>query len=152
MATSPAEIIAQHQTRPAVLVDQSLVAEESWADSMRGTVRWKTLLSAGLTPTESMVCGIAIMSAGDSFAPHSHPDPEIYFGIEGEADVIIDGTVHRLKPGVALFIPGGAVHGVPMTDQPCRWFYSFACDAFSDIVYNFIDATAPCDHTERPLP
>lgn len=140
--TTPAEIIAQNQTRSAVLIDQAVLAEESWADPTRGTVRFKTLLSGGLTPTDTMVCGIGIMSAGDTFALHSHPEAEVYFGIEGEADVVIDGSIHRLKPGVALFIPGGAVHGVPMADQNFRWFYTFARNAFSDIVYSFASDSA----------
>ena len=56
--------------------------------------------------------------------------------------MVIAGRIHRLKPGVALFIPGGAVHGVPMADQNFRWFYTFARNAFSDIVYSFASDSA----------
>lgn len=49
----------------------------------------------------------------------------------------INGTAHSLKPGVALFIPGDAVHGVLAADQPVRWFDTFAADAFPDIAYTF---------------
>jgi quercetin dioxygenase-like cupin family protein len=120
-----------------VRVDQIDRGEETWDDPARGTLRWKTLMSAGLTATESLVCGIALMDAGQTFALHSHPEPEIYFGIEGAVDVMIDGTAHRMTPGVALFIPGNAVHGVLHADQPVRWFYTFAADAFADIAYTF---------------
>ena len=97
--TTPAEIIAQNQTRSAVLIDQAVLAEESWADPTRGTVRFKTLLSGGLTPTDTMVCGIGIMSAGDTFALHSHPEAEVYFGIEGEAERHAPARVRQLQAG-----------------------------------------------------
>jgi quercetin dioxygenase-like cupin family protein len=122
---------------PPVLVDQQDLPEEHWQDTSKGSIRWKTLLSGDVTATNSMVCGIAIMDAGQTFALHSHAEPEVYFGIEGEVDVQINGTTHRLKPGVALFIPGNAVHGVLTADQPVRWFYTFASNAFSDIAYTF---------------
>lgn len=120
-----------------VLVDQSDLPEETWQDPARGGIRWKTLISGDVTASDTLVCGIAIMQPGDTFALHSHPEPELYFGIEGEVDVQIDGQNHRLKPGVALFIPGGAVHGVLVAQHPVRWFYTFAADSFPDIAYTF---------------
>ena len=121
----------------AVRVDADDVAEAAWDDPSRGGIRWKTLLSGDVTATDTLVCGVAIMGAGDAFALHAHPQPEVYFGLDGAVDVQIDGTLHRLTPGVALFIPGGAVHGVLCADQPVRWFYTFAADAFADITYTF---------------
>lgn len=121
----------------AVLVDERDHASETWSDPARGSIAWKTLISGDVTASDTLVCGIAIMGAGDTFALHSHAEPELYFGIEGEVTVQVDGTPHRLRPGVALFIPGNAVHGVLRADQPVRWFYTFAADAFSDITYSF---------------
>lgn len=121
----------------AVMVDQSDLRSETWADPVRGSIRWKTLISGDVTATDTLVCGIALMDKGETFALHSHPQPELYFGLEGEVDVMINGAAHRLKPGLALFIPGDAVHGVLAADQPVRWFYTFAADAFPDIAYTF---------------
>ena len=120
-----------------VRVDQANLPDVTWDDPARGRVRWKTLISGDVTNTDTLVCGIAMMDKGDTFALHSHPQPELYFGLEGEVDVLINGTVLRLKPGVALFIPGDAVHGVLAADQAVRWFYTFAADAFPDIAYTF---------------
>lgn len=121
-----------------VRIDQANLPEAAWDDPARGTLRWKTLISGDVTDSGSLVCGIALMEKGDTFSLHSHPQPEIYFGLEGEVDVHIDGALHRLKPGVALFIPGNAVHGVPCADQPVRWFYTFAADSFAEIAYTFV--------------
>jgi len=120
-----------------VSVDQNTCAIDHWQDPARGSIGWKTLISGDVTATHALVCGIAIMAAGDTFALHSHAEPELYFGLEGEVDVMIDGQSHRLKPGVALFIPGHAVHGVPTADHPVRWLYTFAANAFPDIAYKF---------------
>lgn len=126
----------------AVLVEEADRPCETWDNPARGSIAWKTLISGDLTATDTLVCGLAIMEAGDTFALHSHPQPEVYFGLEGAVDVMINGTAHRLAPGVALFIPGNAVHGVLAADQPVRWFYSFAADRFSDIVYTFAGTSA----------
>ncbi len=120
-----------------VRVDQANLPNVTWDDPAHGSIQWKTLISGDVTATDTLVCGIALMAKGDSFALHSHAQPELYFGLEGEVDVQINGTPHRLKPGVALFIPGDAVHGVLAADQPVRWFYTFAADAFTDIAYSF---------------
>lgn len=126
-----------------VMVDERDLTETTWDDPAHGTIRWKTLLSAGLTATEGLVCGIALMQPGEHFALHSHAEPEVYFGLEGEGDVMIDGVAHRLRPGVALYIPGNAVHGVPKADQPLRWFYTFARNSFDEITYNFAPGIGP---------
>lgn len=124
--------------RKAVAVDAGDCPEDTWDVPEKGTLRWKTLLSAERTGSDSLVCGIAMMAPGEHFALHHHPEAEVYFGLEGEAQVMIDGVPHRLAPGVALFIPGGAVHGVPQVSQPVRWFYTFARDSFDQIAYTFL--------------
>lgn len=119
-------------------VDASTLPDEHWDDPVRGSIRFRTLISAPATDTTGIVCGVAMMAAGDTFALHSHPEPEVYFGLDGTGEVIIDGVAHRLANGVALYIPGGAVHGVPMATGPLRWVYTFAADSFADISYTFL--------------
>jgi len=120
------------------VVNQSDLPLERWPDAARGTIAWKTLISADITPSDSLICGIAEMQTGDTFALHSHPQSEVYFGLSGAVDVHVDGVIHRLTEGMALFIPSNAVHGVARADQPVRWFYTFAADRFSDIAYTFM--------------
>ena len=125
----------------ATAVDSATLPDERWDDPARGTIRFRTLFSAPATDSDEITCGVAMMAAGDTFPLHSHPQAEVYFGLEGEGEVLVDGTPHRLGPGVALYIPGGAVHGVPRATGPLRWFYTFAADAFDDIQYSFIHET-----------
>lgn len=125
-------------TRP-FSADSATLPDERWDNPARGSIRFRTLISAPATPTDSLVCGVALMAPGETFALHSHPQPEVYFGLEGEGEVMIDGAAHRLAPGVALFIPGGALHGIPLAATALKWFYTFAADSFDDIRYRFPD-------------
>jgi len=124
-------------------VDVNRLPDERWDDQARGTILFRTLFSAPKTDSDEITCGVAMMDAGDTFALHSHPQAEVYFGLAGEGEVMVDGTAHRLAPGIALYIPGGAVHGVPLAQAPLRWFYCFASDSFADIRYSFPFETDP---------
>lgn len=127
-------------TTPA-RVDASSLPDERWDNPARGTIRFRTLISAPATDTRDLVCGVALMAAGETFPLHHHPQAEVYFGLEGEGEVLIDGIPHRLAPGVALYIPGGAVHGVPVATASLKWFYTFAADSFAQIDYHFLHET-----------
>jgi quercetin dioxygenase-like cupin family protein len=118
-------------------IDTADLPDERWDDPARGTITFRTLVSAPRTDSNELVCGVAMMAKGDTFVLHSHPQAEVYFGLEGEGDVMIDGVAHRLVPGVALYIPGGAVHGIPVAKANLKWFYTFAADSFSQIQYHF---------------
>ena len=125
----------------AVRMDAATLPDERWNDPARGTIRFRTLVSAPATDTRELVCGVAMLAPGETFALHSHPQAEVYFGLDGTGEVLVDGVPHRLAPGVALYIPGGAVHGVPLASAPLRWFYTFAADSFADIRYTFVHET-----------
>lgn len=118
-------------------VDSAACPPRTWDDAARGTLHWRSLISGESGGSTGLVCGIAEMTPGQHFALHRHAEPEVYFGLEGEGTVMIDGVPHLLAPGVALYIPGWAEHGVPGVSQPLRWFYSFARDRFDQIAYHF---------------
>ena len=124
----------------ALRLDTATLPLESWEDLAKGTLHWQTLFSGSKTPTDSLTCGIAIIRPGEHFALHRHSHAEVYFGLDGTGTVMIDGQPHELSPGVALFIPGNAEHGVPQVSEPLRWFYTFAADSFAEITYRFSPA------------
>ncbi len=121
----------------AFAADSAGPLPDGWSDPASGAIRWRMLVSQGLTDSDSLVAGVAELAPGDHFAAHHHAQAEIYFGVQGTGTVLIDGTPHNLAPGVLLFIPGGAVHSVPPVTQHLRYFYVFAADRFDDIVYHF---------------
>lgn len=120
-----------------VRLDTATLPMQTWDHPAKGTVHWQSLFSKGETETNSLTCGVGIIHAGEHFAAHRHAHAEVYFGIEGNATVVIDGTPHPLSPGVALFIPGHAEHGIPQATETFRWFYTFAADSFDEITYRF---------------
>ncbi len=125
------------------MVDSADVAAETWDNPAHGSISWQTLISAGITQTDSIVCGVATLEAGDDFALHHHAEPEVYFGVEGTATVMIDGTPCPLAPGVAIYVPSNAVHGIAAVKARVRFFYVFAADSFDSINYSFAGASLP---------
>jgi quercetin dioxygenase-like cupin family protein len=111
--------------------------EESWDDPAKGPIRWRTLLSQGLTDTDSFTVGIAVLRKGEHWVAHRHVEPELYFGISGAFDVEVEGEWHRLRPEAALYIPGNALHSIPAVGEDVRFLYAFAADSFDAIAYEF---------------
>lgn len=118
-------------------LDTATLPETTWDDPAKGTLHWQSLFSKGQTDSDSLTCGVAIIRKGEHFAAHRHAHAEVYFGLEGRGTVVIDGKPHELSPGVALFIPGNAEHGIPEATETLRWFYTFAADSFDEITYRF---------------
>lgn len=118
---------------------------EGWDEpAARGSVQWVTLLSGDATPTDTFSAGIAEFAPrGGDLKPHRHSHSEIYHILEGQGAVMIEGVEHRVKAGDTVFIPGDAEHGVVNDGETVlRFFYAFAADRFSDVVYRFPDDSA----------
>lgn len=113
---------------------------EGWEEPARGSLKFQTLISGDLTPTSGMVVGIGVVGIGETLAPHSHPQDEIYVGLEGTGALMVDGVVHPLPTGAVIFIPGGTEHAVPPAAEPFRYLYVFPTDRFSDVDYRFTGA------------
>lgn len=65
------------------------------------------------------------VDAGATFPEHQHPHEQIVNVLEGELELIVDGTAHRLKPGMAYVIPPNVPHsGRGVT--ACRVLDTFA--------------------------
>ena len=116
---------------------------ERWPDEQvaeRGNVVWKTLISAGLTRSDSLTLGIALLAPGETLRPHRHEQAEAYLVLAGSGIVTIDGSAHVVGPGAGVFIAGNAVHSVESTGRTdLRVAYVLAASAFEDVEYVFGD-------------
>lgn len=74
----------------------------------QGRARWRTLLSADETPTDSITVGIAEIEPGaeNGLRPHRHAQPEVYYILSGRGMVRISDQERQARPGTAIFIPG----------------------------------------------
>lgn len=115
---------------------------ETWADeeaiAERGLVYWKTLISADVTPSDSLTTGIAKIPPGEVFRRHRHRQAEIYFILEGTGLVTIGSESRPVTAGSTVFIPGNVLHSCENTgvsDLLCACV--FPADSFEEIEYNF---------------
>ena len=49
----------------------------------------------------------------------------------------MDGQLHHIAPGSAIFIPGNVEHGVRAGADGLKFAYGFGENAFSEIEYQF---------------
>ncbi len=114
---------------------------EEWDDPVRGSVAFHTLLSSDITPTDSMSAGVAeFVPGGHALQVHRHAEPEIYYILEGQGIMTIDGIETEVVAGDVIFIPGNAEHGIRNgSDTSLRLFYVFPIGCFGDVVYRFPD-------------
>jgi mannose-6-phosphate isomerase-like protein (cupin superfamily) len=121
-----------------IVVNEADIAPDGWDDPTHGRLRWRTLFSQGVTPTEAITCGVAELGPGDRLKPHRHAPAEIYYIVAGEGVVFLDGKEILAKAGAAVFIPAMAEHGIRQTGAATlRFFYAFAVDSFDSVEYLF---------------
>lgn len=130
----------------AVVVDESALPLEGWAEGGRGPVAWRTLLSADRTPSEGLTMGVAEVGAaageeaGDESRLHRHAQAEAYYILAGEGTLEVEGETWPLRPGVAAFIPGAAWHAARAAPgSTLRLLYVFPAASFADVIYEFQD-------------
>jgi quercetin dioxygenase-like cupin family protein len=130
-------------------VDWNTLPLEGGNDPAFGSVRWRTIIDATRTPgTTQLVVGIAEFGPNGTLPSHRHAPPEVYLGLEGDAVVTIGDAKHDLSAGVALFVPGNAVHSTIAGPKGARFYYIFPIDQFSEVKYEF----APFDSASTIAP
>lgn len=113
---------------------------ESFSDSSKGLISWKTLISAPQTATDSFTVGIALCPPKEGhLCPHRHNEAEIYHIISGRGIMQIDGHEQEVAAGSVVYIPGDAEHGIRNDDpqEELKWLYVFGTNSFQDIKYRF---------------
>jgi len=125
------------QVSPFAL-DEADAAQDGWNDPVRGRLRWRTLMSKGVTPSNGMTCGVTEFQPGEWLGLHRHAPPEIYYIFAGAGLMSLEGREIPVKAGSAVFIPGMAEHGIRQTGtERLRLFYVFPVDSFDGVEYLF---------------
>ena len=124
-------------TGPLVL-HHSDVPLERWDDPVRGRLGFRTLVGAAPGATGDLTAGVAELEPGGWLARHRHDPAELYYVLEGEGTLRIDGTDHAVRAGTVASIPGGSEHGIRNSGTGLlRFFYAFAVGSFEEIEYRF---------------
>ncbi len=62
----------------------------------------------------------AKLPPGNSIEPHIDPMEEIYFIVDGEGEMSVDGEKRHVIPGDAIWLPTGSSHGLKNSgDKDC---------------------------------
>lgn len=59
---------------------------------------------------DRIIVGLMRMKAGTGAEPHSHPNEQWIYILEGTFRAVIDGRTIEAKPGSLIYIPAGTVH------------------------------------------
>jgi quercetin dioxygenase-like cupin family protein len=62
--------------------------------------------------SETMTFSCYEFTAGSSVHEHCHPTEEMWYVIDGELEITIDGKTQRAGPGVAAIVPFNVPHAV----------------------------------------
>ena len=64
----------------------------------------------GCVEGDRMICALMTAPAGQTSEPHSHPNEQWIYVLEGVMALIIDGETHTAHPGELIYIPANTVH------------------------------------------
>lgn len=126
--------------RSPFVVHEQDCETESWDDAVTGHVRWRNLISAERTPSDSLTLGVLEIDAGASrdLPVHRHEQVEVYYILSGEGTVTVGGSEEAVRAGSAVYIPANERHGVNNTGVGAlRILYVFRSDSFEQVRYEF---------------
>ena len=71
----------------------------------------------GCVEGDRMIAALMRMPAGTGAEPHSHPNEQWIYVIEGTLDSNVDGHRHLVGPGSAVYIPANTIHHAKATTE-----------------------------------
>lgn len=73
--------------------------------------------NGSLVSGERIMLGLMQMPKGTGARPHSHPNEQWIYVLEGTVDAEVDGVRSRAGPGTLVYVPANAVHRVVATPE-----------------------------------
>jgi mannose-6-phosphate isomerase-like protein (cupin superfamily) len=99
---------------------RSLASAEAFTTADGSTIRELFGLAVGAGVNQSLA--EATLQPGQATTRHYHAaTEEIYFVLEGEGDLELDGARRTVAPGDAALIPPGAWHQIRVGGAPLRF-------------------------------
>ncbi len=67
--------------------------------------------------------GVMTLPAGDASKPHTHPNEQWIYILQGRLNATVDGQETLVEPGQLIYIPANTVHCVEvLPGEDCRFF------------------------------
>src|SRR5690348_8732895 len=73
---------------------------------------------------DRMIVALMRMPAGTGAEPHSHPNEQWIYILEGTFDAEVDGQKVKAKPGTLLYLPANVVHSGKATADGDVMFFT----------------------------
>lgn len=73
---------------------------------------------------ERIQCGVMKIPAGQVSAPHSHPNEQWVYLLQGKLHSVIDGQEREVAPGELMYIPANIVHHVEVLPGADAHFFT----------------------------
>lgn len=102
-----------------------------------GNVTWQTMICNDRMNSHDLVLGVGQIPAFGKLPLHHHDPAEFYFVTMGDGEITIDGNIILARSGMAIFIPGGAEHGIDAGPNGMEFIYGFPQNRFADVIYSF---------------
>ena len=80
---------------------------------------------------ERLMVALMRMPAGTGADPHSHPNEQWIYVLEGTFEAVVDGKACTTKAGSVLYIPANAVHSGRATPDADVLFFTCKDTSFS---------------------
>lgn len=64
----------------------------------------------GCVEGDRMMVALMRAPAGERSEPHSHPNEQWIYVLEGVMELVVDGVAHVAHPGEVIYIPAGTIH------------------------------------------
>ena len=100
------------QDQPGAPGFEGVVSASALVTYQPGAVVSRTLVKK---PTGTVTA--FAFDAGEGLSEHTAPFDALVLNLEGEADISISGTSHRVGPGQLLKLPAGQPHAVKATTR-----------------------------------
>jgi quercetin dioxygenase-like cupin family protein len=77
----------------------------------------------GCVEGDRMIVALMTAPAGQQSEPHSHPNEQWIYVLDGVMELLVDGKRHTAHPGELLYIPANTVHcGCTTSAQDAKFF------------------------------
>lgn len=78
----------------------------------------------GVIEGDRIIVGLMRMPAGTGSVPHSHPNEQWVYILEGTMDSVVDGQQQLVTPGRVIYIPANTIHHATATPDKDVVFFT----------------------------
>lgn len=78
----------------------------------------------GCVEGDRLIVALMRMAAGSGAEPHSHPNEQWIYVLEGAVDSVVDGHERRVTAGSVIYVPANVVHHARATPEADAVFFT----------------------------